>query len=394
MIRDDFQYDLLCHIHVKILSAKGCWVTNRRNLGRPHEIVLVYLRCLTFDDTRIIQWNINSENGDNYFNNKFDDGNILHDRAFKIEVNNGFDLVIGGNVLSVKDESCDNGVTLHDKHLKSETGPVIGVIKNEVPIVKHELPEAVVDTVDRQQEEAVFDTVDTVDMQQEEAVVDTVDTVDMQQEEVVVDTVDMQQEAVVGNVDMQQEEAVVDNVDMQQEEVVVKQCVVKLECLQLGSLQLFQNRMCYVKLYCLSASKLKMYHAKHCSVILRQLCDEDIKKYTGKSDSKKKSVLHKVSKSDTLSKKSIKTRNYIKQKQPVTLTYIFKCDKCNKWFATQNGQYKHYRSHSFGKYACSICSKWFQFPKNLTDTKLLTTQFYLLHVKSEVVGRSTLLPSH
>ena len=215
-------------------------------------------------------------------------------------MNNGFDLVIGGNVLSVKDESCDNGVTLHDKHLKSETGPVIGVIKNEVPIVKHELPEAVVDTVDRQQEDAVADTVDTVDMQQEEAVVDTVDTVDMQQEEAVVDnmdnvdmqqeavvdnmdmqqeeavvdTVDTQQEAVIDNVDTQQEEAVVDNVDMQQEETVVKECVLKLECLQLGSLKLFQNRMCYVKLYCLSASELQIHYAKHCSVILRQLCDE------------------------------------------------------------------------------------------------------------------------
>ena len=89
LIREDFQYDLLAilifarmyHIHVRILSSKGCWVTNGRNLGCSHEIVLVYIGSMTFEDTRIIEWNIIPEIGDGYVEEK-----VLVDTAFKIEL--------------------------------------------------------------------------------------------------------------------------------------------------------------------------------------------------------------------------------------------------------------------------------------------------------------------
>ena len=77
-------------------------------------------------------------------------------------------------------------------------------------------------------------------------------------------------------------------------------------------------------------------------------------------------------------------RSYFKQKKSVTLDLIFKCTKCNKHFATQNGQYKHYRTHSLGKYVCTICKKRFQYPKNLTDHK--ATHNPNLFIKCTVPG--------
>ena len=123
LIREDFQYDLLAilifahmyHIHVKILSSKGCWVTNGRNLGCLHEIVLVYVGSMTFEDTRIIEWNITSEIGDGYL-----DENVLVDTAFKIEL----------DTKGYKDEE-----TVQDNYMKSETSPIVGVIKTEHSVV-------------------------------------------------------------------------------------------------------------------------------------------------------------------------------------------------------------------------------------------------------------------
>ena len=60
LVTENFQYDELAilvfarmyHIHVKIITAKGSWVTNRRKLGFPHEIALVYVGGKTFLDTK------------------------------------------------------------------------------------------------------------------------------------------------------------------------------------------------------------------------------------------------------------------------------------------------------------------------------------------------------
>ena len=77
-------------------------------------------------------------------------------------------------------------------------------------------------------------------------------------------------------------------------------------------------------------------------------------------------------------------RSYFKQKKSVTLDFNFKCTKCNKHFATQNGQYKHYRTHSLGKYVCTICKKRFQYPRNLVDHK--ATHNPKLFIKCTVPG--------
>ena len=119
LIREDFHYDLLAilifacmyHIHVKILSSKGCWVTNRRNLGHLHEIVLVYVGSMTFEDTRIIEWNITPEISNGYVDEK-----VLVDTVFKIEL----------DTKGYKDQE-----TVQDSYVKSETSPIIGVIKTE-----------------------------------------------------------------------------------------------------------------------------------------------------------------------------------------------------------------------------------------------------------------------
>ena len=50
LLTEDFEYNLLAilifahmfHVHVKIITSKGAWVTNRRNLNSGHEIVLVF----------------------------------------------------------------------------------------------------------------------------------------------------------------------------------------------------------------------------------------------------------------------------------------------------------------------------------------------------------------
>ena len=60
LVTENFQYDELAilvftcmyHIHVKIITTKGSWVTNKRKLGLPHEIVLVYVGGKTFLDTK------------------------------------------------------------------------------------------------------------------------------------------------------------------------------------------------------------------------------------------------------------------------------------------------------------------------------------------------------
>ena len=123
LIREDFQYDLLAilisacmyHIHVKILSSKGCWVTNRRNLGCLHEIVLVYIGGMTFEDTRIIEWNIIPEISDVYVEEK-----VLVDTAFKIELDT---------------KGYKNQETVQENYGESETSPIIGVIKTEHSVI-------------------------------------------------------------------------------------------------------------------------------------------------------------------------------------------------------------------------------------------------------------------
>ena len=50
LLMEEFEYELLAilifacmfHVHVKIISSKGAWVTNRRILNSGHEIVLVF----------------------------------------------------------------------------------------------------------------------------------------------------------------------------------------------------------------------------------------------------------------------------------------------------------------------------------------------------------------
>ena len=142
--------------------------------------------------------------------------------------------------------------------------------------------------------------------------------------------------------------------------------------------------MCCVKLYPLSSHELKMHLAKNCSVVLTQSSSKEIRKYSCTSDIKKNRINKNSLPESVVDKKPIKMRSYFKQKKSVTLDLIFKCTKCNKWFATQNGQYKHYRTHSLGKYVCNICKKRFQYPKTLADHK--ATHNPKLFIKCDVQG--------
>ena len=65
---------------------------------------------------------------------------------------------------------------------------------------------------------------------------------------------------------------------------------------------------------------------KKCSVVLNRLHPGDVKKYTDKSTN----VLPSVSKSDKITRKPMKTRSYIKQKQAIVLKYLYKCSKSVK----------------------------------------------------------------
>ena len=172
--------------------------------------------------------------------------------------------------------------------------------------------------------------------------------------------------------------------ESQKEQAVVKKCVVEIEWLKWETLDLFQNRMCHVKLCPLSSHKLKMHLAKNCSVVLTQLSSKEIRKYSCISDIKKNHTNKNLLQESVVEKKPIKMRSNFKQKKSVTLDLIFKCTKCNKCFATQNGQYKHYRTHLLGKYVCTICKKRFQYPKNLVDHK--ATHNPKLLVKCTVPG--------
>ena len=78
----------------------------------------------------------------------------------------------------------------------------------------------------------------------------------------------------------------------------------------------------------------------------------------------------------------MKTRSYIKQKQAIVLKY--KCSKCVKKFSTQNGLYKHERTHSVGHYVCTVCNRCFQYPKTLRDHKVTHTP--RLFIKCTVRG--------
>ena len=224
LIREDFHYDLLAilifahmyHIHVKILSAKGCWVTNRRNLGCLHEIVLVYIGSMTFEDTRIIEWNITPEIGDGYVDEK-----VLVDTAFKIELDaKGY-------------------------KVKSETGPIIEVIKTEHSVGASD------EGLDQVTEHSVGISDEGLEQVPEHS---------------------------VGASESQKEQA------------VVKKCVVEIEQLKLETLDLFQKRMCDIKLYPSSSHELKIHLAKNCSVVLTQLSSKEIRKYSCISDIKKNCI--------------------------------------------------------------------------------------------------------
>ena len=43
------------------------------------------------------------------------------------------------------------------------------------------------------------------------------------------------------------------------------------------------------------------------------------------------------------------------------------CDKCNAYYSSLNGLFKHIRSHRYMKYKCDGCKKCFQFPYQINN---------------------------
>ena len=138
----------------------------------------------------------------------------------------------------------------------------------------------------------------------------------------------------------------------------IKQCKVVVEQLDLALLETNVRQ-----------TAKSLLQVKKCSVVLCQLTDCDVKKYKDN----RSNVLPSVSKSVSINKKPIKTRSYIKQKQAIVPKYLYKCSKCVKKFVTQNRLYKHERTHSVGRYVCTVCKRHFQYLKTLRDHKVTHT---------------------
>ena len=155
LVTENFQYNELAilvfahmyHIHVKIITAKGSWVTNRRKLGLLHKIVLVYVGGNTFLDTKQLvpepqyslsicdidfkeESEIKSE--DTVVKNNSD---ILENTAFLRNVDIKQEFNISENVghleqlRSIKEETvslaCDGENILAEQHVDSETETVL-----------------------------------------------------------------------------------------------------------------------------------------------------------------------------------------------------------------------------------------------------------------------------
>ena len=74
----------------------------------------------------------------------------------------------------------------------------------------------------------------------------------------------------------------------------------------------------------------------------------------------------------------------------------FVCFHCQAIFTTTNGFYKHKRSHFNLPYACSHCTKRFQFPKQLTNHMVTPTRrrdqlYKCLHCDRIFIQNKTML---
>ena len=149
LITEDFQYDLLAififaqmfYVHVKVISSKGAWVTNRRNLNSGHEIILVFFGGLTFHDMCIVQGNVPAPIS--WYTKERNSGNVLKDRYVKTEWNA---TVLGDNNDDVKHESVNSDNL---------------ICKNEMDMfrVKEEMVDEAVVSADVLKDDAVTDLV-------------------------------------------------------------------------------------------------------------------------------------------------------------------------------------------------------------------------------------------
>ena len=436
--KSSLKYDLLAilifacmfHVHVKIISSKGACVTNRRNLKSGHEIVLVYFGGLTFHDTQIIQRNVPVPIA--WYSEKEGYGNVLEESGVKAERSDADATVLDVNTEDVKYESVssDNSACKYEMStvsVKQEivSGSVVSAHYDPVMDVFDELTklkptspgvnvplnaDANQDSVDthhqdltpaspsvsvpQDDDDANPDLGDTdhqesppaspsvsVPQDDDDANPDLGDT-DHQESPPASPSVSIPQDNDDANQDTDydspsatlgsNDSVVSDNNDAHPDKVdiySIKHCKVVLEQLDMELLE--KNVMRTAN----TSVQVKKY-----SVVLNRLHPGDVKKYTDKSTN----VLPSVSKSDTITRKPMKTKSYIKQKQAIVLKYLYKCSKCVKKFSTQNRLYKHERTHSVGHYVCTACNRCFQYPKTLRDHKVTHTP--RLFIKCTVRG--------